>query len=128
MMKLFLIFIIMTASFVSVADNLENVSYTFSSECVSSVEIQKSNYGNYWELYIELQADEAMKLKIFSESHINNLLSIYDGKGSHLIDAKIMESISSPIMITANDEKEAVSIKESLLMMPGKCGNESVIY
>ncbi len=118
---------ILTFSYSSFAENIEYETYSLSSECVESVKIQKSKHGDYWDMIITLQNDEAEKLNLFSQNHINEMVNIVDGKGSFLVKVRVMEALSTPFYVSANNEKDAILTKESLLNISGKCGNDNIV-
>ena len=125
-MRIILLFTLILASNQSIANVLDKVKYRLTSECVLSAETQKSEIGPYWEIFIELQSEEAEKLQIFSENNIHKLLNVVDGNGSSLIEARIMEKLSSIFVVTADSENQAIKIRETLLNVPGKCGYENI--
>ena len=113
-------------SSLAVSDFENPARYTLSSQCVKSVEIRQSEDAPYFLLLIEVKANEAQKIYLFSKENVKKIVEFNDAKGMQLMSARVMEPFSSRFIITSDTEVIANSIKESLLNIPGKCGSNAI--
>ena len=121
-MKTLLLIIIMWYSNTVIASNEIDATYTFTSDCVTSVHIQKSEDVDYWDMFINVNDSEAKKLYLFTKKYLKKNISIHNAKGETLTSATIMQPFSSGFSLSADTKDDALLIKESLLNIPGTCG------
>ena len=100
-----------------------NVAFVITSDCVSSVEVKKSEYVEGWDLAISLNKETANKLFNLSSKNIGNMLTVYDGNNSVVISAVVMEPLPPSFVSSGIETKEkALKSKQSILQSTGKCG------
>lgn len=102
------------------------VKFTITSDCVISVEVNKSRLLDAWVVEISLNEVAGNKLFNVSSKNISKKLTLVDGN-NHIVSEAVVRGVFSSVFAVSGieSEKEALRLKKSLFASTGECGEKN---